>query len=76
MAQPSDGAEPAPGERVAHKDPPRITVALNAFGGETVLFGDPDMIAEILPELPRVDWAQSAWAGVETLLAIECDDHA
>lgn len=44
--------------------------ALQAYDGEKILFGNPDMIAKILPQLPAVDWVQSSWAGVTPLLEI------
>lgn len=43
--------------------------ALSRYAGEKVLFGNPDMIAEVLPNMPAVDWVQSTWAGVAPLLA-------
>ncbi|MDH5345043.1 MAG: D-2-hydroxyacid dehydrogenase [Gammaproteobacteria bacterium] len=42
--------------------------ALSAYDGETVLFGNPQQIAEILPKLPAVAWVQSSWAGVTPLI--------
>lgn len=42
--------------------------ALDAHSGERVLFGDPDMIAQILPHMPEIDWVQSTWAGVTNLV--------
>lgn len=49
--------------------------ALAEYANETVLFGNPDMVAEILPELPLVDWVQSTWAGVTPLTALDRRDY-
>ncbi len=49
--------------------------ALAAYTDETVLFGNPEMIAEILPKLPAVEWVQSSWAGVTPLLAVDRRDY-
>ncbi|MDH4257023.1 MAG: D-2-hydroxyacid dehydrogenase [Gammaproteobacteria bacterium] len=49
--------------------------ALAAYAGETVLFGSPGMIAEILPRLPRVRWVQSSWAGVTPLIELGRRDY-
>ena len=49
--------------------------ALGEYAGESVVFGNPSMIAEILPELTTVDWVQSSWAGVTPLLAIDRRDY-
>jgi phosphoglycerate dehydrogenase-like enzyme len=45
--------------------------ALAEYTNETVLLGRPDMIAQILPSTPAVDWVQSSWAGVDPLLSID-----
>ena len=49
--------------------------ALAAYTDESVLFGDPNMIAAILPKLPTVEWVQSSWAGVTPLLAVDRRDY-
>jgi phosphoglycerate dehydrogenase-like enzyme len=49
--------------------------ALAKYAGETIVFGRPDMIAQILPELPNVEWVQSSWAGVTPLMAIDRRDY-
>ncbi len=33
-----------------------------------ILFGAPDLLADILPHCPRLRWAQSSWAGITPLL--------
>lgn len=43
--------------------------AMSCYAGEKVLFGNPDIIAEVLPKMPAVDWVQSTWAGVAPLLS-------
>lgn len=45
--------------------------ALDEYTDESVLFGNPAMIAPILPKMPTVDWVQSSWAGVTPLMAID-----
>lgn len=49
--------------------------ALESYTDQTIVFGDPDMIAAILPKMPSVDWVQSTWAGVNSLLAINRRDY-
>lgn len=45
--------------------------ALVEYTDETVLFGNPAMIARIVTRLPLVDWVQSSWAGVTPLMDID-----
>lgn len=49
--------------------------ALARYAGQSVLFGNPDMVAAILPDLPAVDWVQSTWAGVKPLTMIDRRDY-
>jgi phosphoglycerate dehydrogenase-like enzyme len=49
--------------------------ALAAYSDESILFGRPDLIAEILPEMPTIDWVQSTWAGVTPLIDAERRDY-
>ena len=49
--------------------------ALAAYTDETVLFGNPQLIAEILPSMPTVNWVQSSWAGVTPLIEAERRDY-
>ncbi len=49
--------------------------ALVDYTDESVVFGRPDMIAEILPEMSTVDWVQSSWAGVAPLIALDRRDY-
>ena len=49
--------------------------ALEKYAGQTILFGDPDMVAKILPKLPDVDWVQSTWAGITPLTALGRRDY-
>lgn len=42
--------------------------ARERYDGETVVFGNPQAIAEHLAELPAVRWVQSSWAGVTPLI--------
>jgi len=49
--------------------------ALVEYTDESVVFGNPDMIAEILPKMSTVDWIQSSWAGVTCLTALDRRDY-
>jgi len=49
--------------------------ALHEYTNETILFGNPGVIAPILHQMPDVDWIQSSWAGVTPLLAIGQRDY-
>ena len=49
--------------------------ALAAYTDETVLFGNPQLIADILPSMPTVEWVQSTWAGVTPLIEAERRDY-
>lgn len=49
--------------------------ALDSYTGQRVLFGNPEMIARLLPELPDVDWVQSTWAGITPLIDIDRRDY-
>ncbi len=37
-----------------------------------ILFGDPDLLQKILPEMAGLEWAQSTWAGVTPLTSHGC----
>ncbi len=47
-----------------------VAEALHRYSGQSIVFGNPDLVAAILPELPAVDWVQSTWAGVKPLCDI------
>lgn len=49
--------------------------ALAEYTDESVIFGNPDMIAEVLPKMWAVDWIQSTWAGVTPLMALDQRDY-
>ena len=49
--------------------------ALIEYTDQSVLFGNPEMIAETLPEMPTVDWIQSSWAGVTPLISLDRRDY-
>ena len=49
--------------------------ALAAYKDETVLFGNPDMIAAVIAKMPTVDWVQSSWAGNTPLMKIDRRDY-
>ncbi len=50
--------------------------ALASLSDAEVVFGNPQMIAEIAPGLPRLNWVQSTWAGVTPLLSVLNDTVA
>jgi len=47
---------------------PSADRALRQYTNETVLFGNPAMIGQVLQELATVDWVQSSWAGIAPLI--------
>lgn len=49
--------------------------ALAARTDEKILFGDPEMIASILPRMPGIEWVQSSWAGVTPLVDLGRRDY-
>jgi phosphoglycerate dehydrogenase-like enzyme len=49
--------------------------ALTAYAAQPVLLGSPDHIAEVLPDMPDVQWVQSTWAGVTPLIQLEKHDY-
>lgn len=68
-------AEEFADEIAAQRDSPLSVIpctsaakARAAYAGQTVLFGNPSMIAEVLADMPGVDWVQSTWAGVTPLM--------
>ena len=49
--------------------------AHGAYAGQTVILGQPDLVAEALGEMPEVRWVQSSWAGVTPLLDLGRTDY-
>jgi phosphoglycerate dehydrogenase-like enzyme len=49
--------------------------AREAYGGESVLFGNPAMIAPLLDQAPDIRWIQSSWAGVTPLIEAPRRDY-
>ena len=45
--------------------------ARNAYTNESILIGDPHLVAEVLPEMPTIKWVQSTWAGVKPLIELD-----
>lgn len=43
--------------------------ALREYTDDRVVFGEPTMTAEVIQHMPTVDWVQSTWAGIESLIA-------
>jgi phosphoglycerate dehydrogenase-like enzyme len=44
--------------------------AIRRYRGEKILLGEPALIAEVIVDLPGVEWIQSTWAGVTPLLTV------
>jgi phosphoglycerate dehydrogenase-like enzyme len=49
--------------------------ATKAYDGQSIILGQPDMIAAVIAEMPQVKWVQSTWAGVNPLLALDRRDY-
>jgi len=45
------------------------------YAGETIVFGNPAMIRDALPDMPDVAWVQSSWAGVTPLIDYSRRDY-
>ena len=54
---------------------PHASDAASVYSDQTILFGDPESIARVLPDMPTVKWVQSTWAGVTPLLEIGRRDY-
>ncbi len=52
-----------------------LDTALPLAADTEILFGAPDLLAEVLPHCPLLRWAQSSWAGVTPLLQAERRDY-
>jgi len=44
------------------------SAAREAYSGQAVVLGQPDLVAQVLAEWPEVRWVQSSWAGVTPIL--------
>jgi len=42
--------------------------AIKAYDGQSIVLGEPDLVAVALEQMPAVQWVQSSWAGVTPLL--------
>lgn len=42
---------------------------LKVYDGQTVVLGEPDLLALTIDDMPAVQWVQSSWAGVTPLLS-------
>ena len=42
--------------------------ALETYSNQSIAFGNPEMIARVLPEMPSIRWVQSSWAGIKPLI--------
>lgn len=56
------------GDEIPHLACETVSGARASYAGQEVLLGMPDMIAEVITEMPAVRWVQSTWAGVRPLL--------
>jgi phosphoglycerate dehydrogenase-like enzyme len=66
-----DAAEPSIPVTTCHN----AAEALAAYTEQSILFGNPESIARVLPDMPTVEWVQSTWAGVTPLLEIDRRDY-
>jgi len=70
----TSAAEEFAAEIARHEPPipvkccPSAERALSDYADETIVFGNPAMIGEVLQDMPGVDWVQSSWAGVTPLI--------
>ena len=49
--------------------------AREAYAGQSVILGQPDLVAGALDAMPGVRWVQSSWAGVTPLLDLGRSDY-
>ena len=52
-----------------------VAEARTVYAEQPILFGNPESIARVLPDMPTVEWVQSTWAGVTPLLEIDRRDY-
>ena len=52
-----------------------IDEARDAYSGQPVILGQPDLVAGVLNEMPGVRWIQSSWAGVTPLIDLGRTDY-
>lgn len=52
-----------------------VAQALVEFTDESIVFGEPTLIAEVLPAMSSVNWVQSSWAGVTPLMLLARRDY-
>jgi phosphoglycerate dehydrogenase-like enzyme len=69
-------------EEVARQEPripvrccPSADSALRAYANDTIVFGEPSMIGQVLHAMPAVEWVQSSWAGVTPLITYPRRDY-
>jgi phosphoglycerate dehydrogenase-like enzyme len=49
--------------------------ALKVYAGQEIILGQPDLVAEVIGEMPAVRWVQSDWAGVTPLTKADRTDY-
>jgi len=49
--------------------------ACERYRGQEIIIGQPDLVAAVLNDMPRVRWVQSSWAGVTPLLKTGRTDY-
>jgi phosphoglycerate dehydrogenase-like enzyme len=49
--------------------------AAQRYSGQSIVFGDPDLVAPLLHAMPAVDWVQSTWAGVLPFVQADRRDY-
>lgn len=52
-----------------------VSAAREIYAGQPVVLGQPDLVAQVLGDMPEVRWVQSSWAGVTPLLKTGRTDY-
>ena len=63
------------GGSVAFTTAETASAACGTYAGQSVVLGQPDLVAEALGEMPGIRWVQSSWAGVTPLLDLGRSDY-
>lgn len=58
------------GEKIPLLICPDVKTARAQFRQHEIAIGQPNMLAEVLPDMPTIRWVQSTWAGVTPLLTL------
>jgi phosphoglycerate dehydrogenase-like enzyme len=49
--------------------------ALQQYSGQKIVFGDPDLVAPALQDMPAVEWVQSTWTGIRPFIHVDRRDY-